>query len=94
MPAYLIGTIHVTDPQQWQDYVDRVGATFQLYGGRVLFRGVKTVQLNRAAHGERVVVAQFDQMADLQRWHDSEHYRQLIALRDGGAEVVLTAYEG
>ena len=93
MPAYLIGTIHVHDSQRWQQYVDRVGATFRQHGGRVLFRGAKDVQLNRAAHGEHIVVAEFDNIAALRRWHDSPEYQQLIALRDAGADVVLTAYQ-
>ena len=93
MPAYLIGTIRVSDPQRWQQYVDRVGATFTQYGGRVLFRGVKNDELNGTAHGERVVAAEFDDTAALRRWHDSNEYQQLIALRDAGADVVLTAYQ-
>jgi uncharacterized protein (DUF1330 family) len=28
----------------------------------------------------------------LQRWHESPEYQALVALREAGAEVVLTAY--
>ncbi len=93
MPALLIGQIRVTDPVAWQRYVERVGATFPPHGGQVLFRGSKAVELNLSTHGERVVVAQFDSLAALRAWHDSPEYQALIALRDAGAEVVLTAYE-
>jgi uncharacterized protein (DUF1330 family) len=94
MPAYLIGTIRVTDAGAWQRYVERVGATFPPHGGKVLFRAVKARALNQNAHGERVVVAEFADMTALRAWHDSPEYQALIALRDAGAEVVLTAYEG
>ena len=94
MPAYLIGQIRVTDPAAWQRYVERVGATFPPHGGTVLWRGVKVADLSRAAHGERVVVAQFESMAALRAWHDSPEYQALVALREAGAEVVLAAYEG
>ena len=93
MPAYLIGTIRVKDRQRWQEYVDRVGITFTQYGGRVMFRGVKEVQLNGAAHGESVVVAEFDDTAALKRWHDSPEYQLLTSVRDAAADVVLTAYQ-
>ena len=93
MPAYLIGTIRVADPTAWQRYVDRVGATFPPFGGRVLIRGAKAARLNGDAHGERVVVAEFADMTALMNWHNSPAYQQLIALRDAGADVVLTAYE-
>lgn len=94
MAAYLIGTIRVTDPITWQRYVERVGATFPPHGGRVVFRGAKARQLNLSAHGERVVVAEFPDMAALRAWHDSPEYQALVALREAGAQVVLTAYEG
>jgi uncharacterized protein (DUF1330 family) len=94
MPAYLIGQIRVTDQAAWQRYVERVGATFAPHQGMVLFRGLKAEQLSRVAHGERVVVAEFPSMAALRAWHDSPEYQELVALRDAGAEVVLTAYQG
>lgn len=93
MPAYLVGQIRVTDPAQWQRYVERVGATFPPHGGEVLFRGVKAAELARSAHGERIVVARFETMAALRAWHDSPAYQALVALREAGAEVVLTAYD-
>jgi len=93
MPAFIVGTIRVTDPDAWQRYVDRVGATFAPHGGRVLFRGRKSRELAGEAHGESIVVAEFPDLDALQRWHASPEYRSLIPLRDAGAEVVLTAYE-
>ena len=94
MPAYLIGTIRVTDPAAWQRYVDRVGATFAPFGGRIMFRAAKADSLSLDAHGEHIVVGEFPDMAALRGWHDSPEYQALIALRDAGAEVVLTAYQG
>lgn len=93
MPAFIIGTIRVTDPATWQQYVDRVGVTFPPHGGQVLFRATKADHLNGQGHGQQVVVAQFPDLAALRRWFDSAEYQALIALRDAGADVVLTAYE-
>jgi uncharacterized protein (DUF1330 family) len=45
MPAHLVATMHVTDPEAWQRYVERVGATFPPHGGKVLFRGAKATEL-------------------------------------------------
>ena len=94
MRAFIVGTIRVTDAGVWQGYVERVGATFAPHGGRVLLRGVKAAELAGSGHGERVVVAEFPDVESLQRWHDSPEYQALIALREAGAEVVLTAYHG
>jgi uncharacterized protein (DUF1330 family) len=94
VPAFLVGTIRVTDPARWQQYVEQVGDTFSPHGGRVLLRGVKAGDLARVSHGERVVVVEFPDMPALMRWHDSPEYQALVALREAGAEVVLTAYKG
>ena len=93
MPAFIVGTIRVTDAAVWQRYVDRVGDTFGPHCGRVLLRGGKVRDLARQAHGERVVVAEFADIEALMRWHDSAEYQALVALREAGAEVVLTAYQ-
>jgi uncharacterized protein (DUF1330 family) len=93
MPAYLVGTIRVTDTQRWQQYVDRVGATFVPHGGRLVFRGVRGDALSQQAHGERIVVVEFPDLDALRRWHASDEYQALITLRDSAADVVLTGYE-
>lgn len=93
MAAYIIGTIRVVDPAEWQRYVERVGDTFAPHGGRVLLRGRKAKDLARTAHGDRVVVAEFPDLPALLQWHDSPEYQALVALREAGAEVVLTAYQ-
>jgi uncharacterized protein (DUF1330 family) len=93
MPAFVVGTIRVTDAEAWQGYVQRVGATFAQYGGRVLLRGGITRELAGRPHGDRVVVAEFEDLDALMRWHESPEYQSLIALREAGADVVLTAYQ-
>jgi uncharacterized protein (DUF1330 family) len=92
MPAYLVGTIKVRDPQAWQAYVEQVGATFGPFGGHVVFRGSKMDELNGVAHGERVVIVEFPDLDSLRRWHDSPEYQALIPHRNQGADVVLTSY--
>lgn len=93
MPAYLVGTIRVTDAERWRQYVERVGATFGPHGGRLVFRGARADALNHDAHGERIVVVEFPDLDALRRWHASADYQALIALRDSAADVVLTAYQ-
>ena len=93
MAAYLVGTITVTDPARWAQYVERVGSTFGPFGGRLLFRGTPAAVLSGHAHGDRIVVVEFADVASARRWHESAEYQSLIAVRDAGADVVLTIYE-
>jgi uncharacterized protein (DUF1330 family) len=94
MPAYVVGTIRVTDPERWQRYVERVGATFGPHDGRVLLRGVASARLDGTVHGDRVVVIEFPDVGAARRWHASPEYQSLAPMRDAGADVVLTVYEG
>jgi len=91
--AYIVGTITVRDEVLWKRYVAGVAETFTQYGGEAVFRGTTPVALAGHAHGDRVVVARFADLAALRRWHDSPEYQALVPLRDLAAEVVLTAYQ-
>jgi uncharacterized protein (DUF1330 family) len=93
MAAFLVGTIRINDAALWRQYVERVGATFVQYEGEVLGRGVKAVELSGHAHGELLVVARFNDLAALRRWHESPEYQALLPVRMAAADVVLTAYE-
>ena len=39
MPAYIIATINVTNPEKYQEYVKLAGPASQKHGGRFLVRG-------------------------------------------------------
>jgi uncharacterized protein (DUF1330 family) len=92
MAAYIVGTIAVRDEALWARYLEGVAATFRLHGGEVMLRAASPLPLSGRAHGERVVVARFADMAALRRWFESPDYQALIPLRDAAADVVLTAY--
>jgi uncharacterized protein (DUF1330 family) len=42
---------------------------------------------------ESVVVIRFEDLEELNRWHDSDAYQALVPLRDRAADVLITAYE-
>lgn len=102
MSTYCIGTITIKDHTAWAEYRAAVGATITAHGGRVLFRGVSPASFGGAApsafsgtaDNDAVVVLVFESADAARRWHDSAAYQALIPLRDRGADVVLTMYEG
>ncbi len=98
MTALVTGRVRVRDAAKWREYVAQVGATIAQYGGEVLFRGAQVRAFAPAAGrngdgGELLVVLRFADAAAAARWHDSPEYQRLIAVRDAGAEVVLTGYD-
>jgi uncharacterized protein (DUF1330 family) len=91
-PVYYLGLIHVINNDAWQQYLSLVGATIELYGGRVLFRGEQRAVMAGASTHERVVTLVFADEVSARLWHDSAEYQALIPLRDRGASVTLVLY--
>ena len=94
MAAYLIAEIDVIDPARFDEYRSKVLATIEKYGGRYLVRGGSAKALEGGADPKRMVVLEFPDMAALERWHDSDDYRLLKALRQQSASTRLIAVEG
>lgn len=94
MATYLVGHIRIKDAVLWQQYVDGVSESLQLFAAEVVFRGVKTEVLAGELLYDRVVLIRFADQATLQHWFNSQTYQSLIPLRDRAAEVVISSYEG
>ncbi len=94
MAAYCVGRIRVKDAVLWEQYRGRVGATIVQYGGEILFRGSMRQPLSGEAGHDSVVALRFADLDAAKRWHDSPEYQALVPLRDSGADVTLTLYEG
>ncbi len=90
--AFYVGLIHVRDAAVWQEYVSQVGVTISLYGGEVIFRGVREAVMSGEMTFEKVVTLRFADVASAKRWHDSPEYQRLISIRDAGADVTLVLY--
>lgn len=93
MSAYLIAHITVKDREQWQVYVDAVGATLVPFGAEVIFRGRRTAVLIGEHRHDTVAVLQFPDEAALNNWYNSEAYQQLAATRDRAADVLFIGYK-
>lgn len=95
MAAYLIGDVReVLDTAKMNEYRSRVGATVEKHGGRYLAAGGSL----RVVEGEwRPVfplVLEFPSMAQLERWYESEEYRELKALRHEAARMNIVFLDG
>jgi len=74
MPAYVIATIEVTDPEQFEIYRGQVPATIEKHGGKYLARGgaVEVVEGDQPAR--RTVVLEFASLEKARGWYYSEDY--------------------
>ena len=81
MPAY--GLAHLRTPQLNADvfeYLRRIQATMDPYGGRFLVHG-PTVEVREGTWPGTVVIVEFPNLAAARDWYDSPGYREILPLR-------------
>ncbi len=92
MDVYVIGIFKTQSPNDFDEYRAQVGATIELYGGRVLRRGVCESpfwnQLNAAAFDTYVELS-FPSMNDAKRWASSPEYASLLPVRERAMQLTL-----
>lgn len=94
MPAYIIGSITVTDPVGYEEYRARVPAVIAAHGGRYVVRGGQMEVLEGGWQGPRTVVLEFPDMQRLKSFYQSADYAPLLAIRQRSAVSNLIAVEG
>jgi uncharacterized protein (DUF1330 family) len=94
MPAYLVGSITVTDPVAYEEYRARVPAVIFAHGGRYAVRGGQMEVLEGDWPMSRTVVLEFPDMGSLKSFYGSADYAPLLALRKRCAVSNLIAVEG
>lgn len=92
--AYVIAQATVTDPDQYEKYKALAGAAVAHYGGRYVVRGGGTHLLEGDWAPPRLVVLEFDSLAQAQRFYDSPEYRAARAQRQGAATMNMLVVEG
>jgi len=94
MAAYIIADVSVNDPATYAEYVRRVGATLDVYGGRFLVRGGAVAPLEGGWEPQRVVVIEFADSEKAKAWHSSPEYAPLLRLRQSASEGRFILVEG
>lgn len=94
MPAYLIGSLDITDPAGFAEYARQVPAVIAQYGGRYVVRGGSAEIVEGDGPVHRQVVLEFPDMTMLKAWYASPEYAPLIALRQRTARAKVIFVEG
>lgn len=86
-PAYLIVTMHVTDPARYERYKAAAPAAVKAHGGEYLVRGGRQETLEGDWHPHRVVVLRFPSYEQaLAFYNDGAYVRDVKPLREGAAD--------
>jgi uncharacterized protein (DUF1330 family) len=94
MPVYLIIDITVIDQDVYEEYVERVPAVVEQYGGRYLVRGGEVAVLTGDWQPERIVVVEFDSSEQVQEFYASPEYQALAPLREQSTNSRAILVEG
>jgi len=92
MSVHVIGIFKIQSPRDFDDYRAQVGATIELYGGKVIRRGVCENsfwnQLN-AAPFDTFVELSFSSLEDAKHWANSPEYSALLPVRERAMQLTL-----
>lgn len=91
MPAYVIATINVTNPQQYEEYRRLAGIATAKFGGKFLARGGETALLEGTLAANRVVIVEYEDLDTARRFYDSPEYRAARAARENAAVFTMVA---
>ena len=93
MPAMLIATVRVDDPETYRRYAERTGDIIARYGGRFVVRGGDVRTLEGETFTDRLVIVEFPDMASLDAMYRSRDYREAMQFRLASAESRFIACE-
>jgi uncharacterized protein (DUF1330 family) len=94
MPAYIIATINVTNPDKYQEYARLAGPASQKHGGRFLVRGGKKTTLEGDIPFQRIVVSEFADVEAAKKFYHSVEYQAAKQKRLGAADFHMIVVEG
>ncbi|MEV6197858.1 DUF1330 domain-containing protein [Streptomyces sp. NPDC051920] len=94
MTAYAIAHLREAAPHpEIADYIERIGATFEPYGGRFLVHAARHEVVEGDWPGHVVVIG-FPAIAEARAWWDSPAYREIAPLRSRHIEGDIVLVPG
>ena len=94
IPAYVIARIEVTDPKQFQKYLNAVPPIIEKYGGKALSRSPNPLTLEGEKESRRIVLLEFPSAEKAKEFYNSPEYQKVKKLREGAAVGEMIVVEG
>ena len=94
MSGYIIASVTVTDPVQYEEYKKWSGAAMQAHGAEVCVRGGKIEVLEGDWQPARLVILKFSTFEAAKAFSDSPEYGKARTARQGAAIMQMIAVEG
>jgi uncharacterized protein (DUF1330 family) len=94
MAAYVVVEIEVTDPVEYEEYKTLAKPTVTAYGGRYVVRGGAVEVLEGDWMPRRLVMLEFENVAQAKTWYTSKEYTAAREVRLRTAETNMILVEG
>jgi uncharacterized protein (DUF1330 family) len=94
MPAYIVVSIDVHDPERYAEYIEAAPASIASHGGHYVIRNGRSEVLEGDWDLKRFVVLEFPTYEQAKAWHDSADYAPVRAIREETATSRMIVIEG
>lgn len=94
MPAYVISEVEFIDMVATEKYRTLAASAIARYGGKYLVRSAVPTVAEGVTNGRLFVVVEFESMAQIQKWYDSEEYAEALVYREKALKRRLVFVEG
>jgi len=89
MPAgYVIVQLKITDPENYNEYVQKVPEVIKKYGGEYLARGGEHQVVEGVDKFPRIVIIKFPSYEKALEWYNSEEYKPIKQIRLDNSEGI------
>ncbi|MDD5022260.1 MAG: DUF1330 domain-containing protein [Endomicrobiaceae bacterium] len=95
MSVYFIVEIkEIYDKEKYMQYVQKVPAIVEKFGGKYIVRGGKTTAVSGDWNPLRLIVIDFESIDKFNAWWKSSEYRAVVHLREESAKTNAVVIEG
>jgi uncharacterized protein (DUF1330 family) len=93
MTAYFAARFTVKDPEAIAEYSKAAGPIIAEHGGKLLFKGGADATLSGETAQPNIAMFAFPDKEAITTFFNSPDYQALTALREKGADMILSAHE-
>lgn len=81
MKAYFVAQIKINDPEEYKKYLDGVDEVFAKFKGKYLAVDTDPQVIEGNWNYDRLVLIEFPNKIELERWYNSEEYKNILKHR-------------
>lgn len=94
MPAYVVTTVKVHDPDTYRKYAALTPATLKKYGAKFLTRGGEVTTLEGELFSDRLLILEFPDKEAVHAWYKDPDYVAAMELRHAASTARILIQEG